>query len=380
MGVFHQIGHDSINLVGETHLEQFEGMVCSPLNYTEESIAAQIESISRPFLSVLDPQLYYPSSNKGQLTSWDYYPSDFDSADQSNPKWWEGICDSLVESCQKIGCDSVCSPCVVPNRFSYGYYSFYVGIGNYLKALADKTGIGYHQTAIIDYDGIKDNGEAEIVASILSQTDGSSIYLIIKSQIEPRRELSDEASLFSIMKLIRLLTDSGLQVFVAFCSSEFILWKYAGAQDFATGKFFNLRRFSSSRFDDPAGGGGQLSYWFEKNLMAYLREGDLLRVGKANLIHPDYQQNPYSMEILTQLEEAPELAWLGLSWRNYLYAFADLCSRLPNLEDISTLLKNAEKSWKVLEDQDILMEEIRNDGTWIRKWRIAISEFNKAFS
>ena len=39
------------------------------------------------------------------------------------------------------------------------------------------------------------------------------------------------------MKLIKLLSDAGIKVFVAYCSTEFILWKYAGAKEFATGKF-----------------------------------------------------------------------------------------------------------------------------------------------
>jgi hypothetical protein len=47
-----------------------------------------------------------------------------------------------------------------------------------------------------------------------------------------------------------------------------ILWKAAGATNCATGKFFNLRRFTISRFEEPdSSGGGQLGYWFEKALL-----------------------------------------------------------------------------------------------------------------
>lgn len=109
--------------------------------------------------------------------------------------------------------------------------------------------------------------------------------------------------------------------------------------------------------------------------MAYLRESDLLRVRKANLLSSASTSNPYGEQILLQKDTAPEEAWLGLSWRQYMYWFADFESRFdkgsvgPN-----DLLKSAEKVWSQLEDQDILMEERQNDGSWLRSWRRAILE------
>jgi hypothetical protein len=179
------------------------------------------------------------------------------------------------------------------------------------------------------------------------------------------------------MKLIRLLTESGIHIFVAFCSSEFVLWKYAGATMFATGKFFNLRRFTSSRFDEPSGGGGQLPYWFEKNVMAYLREGDLIRLQNAGMLHPDYKGNPFSQEILQLLENSPGAPWLALSWKNYLYTFASIEEDISSGKGmIKDLLINAERNWPELDNKGILMEEVRNNGDWIRNWRIAINDLD----
>ena len=380
MSVFHQIGHASINLVNEERLSQFKGMVCSPVNYSEAEITSQIKNLPKSFISILDPQLYFPLSERGKLQTWSYFPNDFETADQSNHVWWEKICDLLNATCSRIGCSHICSPVFVPSKFSSEYYKFGIDIGNYLYSTVRLNNIGFYQTAIIDFNNIKEVGEAETIASVLSQTEGDSIYLIIKSDSEPRRELSNADSITGVMKLIRLLADASINVFVAFCSSEFILWKYAGAKCFATGKFFNLRRFTSSRFDDPSGGGGQLPYWFEKNLVAYLREGDLVRLEKENLLHKDYEHNPFSVEILEQLRNSPGTAWLALSWKNYLYNFAELSSKLNTQDSISDLLVIAEKNWRSLEDDNILMEESRNDGTWIRPWRIAINNFNKAFN
>lgn len=379
MSTYHQIGHHSFNLVNDKNLKQFSGMVCSPLNYSEDKVINQISSLPDNFASILDPQLYFPRSERGQLRTWRYYPDDFDSADPENLNWWEEICVELLDTCKRIGATHVRSPCIVPTRFSSEYYKFCVDIGNYLYKLAQQEGKGYYQTAIINYDTIKDAGEAETIASVLSQTDGESIYLILRTDIEPRRELTDSDSLTGVMKLIKLLKDTDINIFVGFCSSEFVLWKYAGAEMFSTGKFFNLRRFTSSRFAEPSGGGGQLPYWFERNLMAYLREGDLIRLKNENMLHPDYLNNPFSLKILDKLEKKPGTAWLGLSWKNYLYTFAEMEMNLTP-KQIKQLLVNSEKSWRKTEDENILMEEPRNDGAWIRPWRIAINSFDRLFN
>ncbi len=380
MSVFHQIGHDSINLVNDSELKQYAGMVCSPLNYPAAKVKSHIELMPSQFISIFDPQLYFPKSDRGHLTSWDYFPNDFETADQSSFAWWENLNGRLSETCLKIGVSHVCSPCIVPAKFSVDYYKFFVDVGNHLFDIASAKNLGFYQTAIVDYNSIKLPNEVENIASILSQTSGNAIYLILKTDVEPRRELTDPECLFAVMKLIRLLSDTGLVVFVAFCSSEFLLWKYAGAEEFATGKFFNLRRFTSSRFDEPSGGGGQLPYWFERGLMAYLREGDLIRLYNLDMLHESYETNPFSRQIIEQVQQASGMAWLALSWRHYLYSFAELERVATDKSIIQSALKLAEQNWMRLDDDGFLMEEVRNDGAWIRQWRIAISSFEKHFS
>lgn len=115
------------------------------------------------------------------------------------------------------------------------------------------------------------------------------------------------------MRLIRFLEDSGIRTLVGFASSDIVLWKTAGATDCASGKFFNLRRFTPSRLGppEPEGGGGQLSYWFEESLMGYLRESDLVRVQKANLLSPESTSNPCGLAILDHREKHEGVAWVA---------------------------------------------------------------------
>jgi hypothetical protein len=219
--------------------------------------------------------------------------------------------------------------------------------------------------------------QSDRISSIVSKTKSDKIYLIINSDIEPRREFSDSNALSGCMKFISNLKSAGLKITVGFSSSDLLLWKLAGAENCATGKFFNLRRFTLSRFqENDSGGGGQLPYFFEENFFSFFREADLLRLEQKNLFNFNTSTNPLTPMIRDHIKANPPPPWVAHSWRHYLYWFADFESRITKDPLISSsTLTNAESSWLASEDQGILMDEMRNTGKWIRSWRQAINEY-----
>jgi hypothetical protein len=153
---------------------------------------------------------------------------------------------------------------------------------------------------------------------------------VVKSEVVPRQEIVDTDSLVGVMLFIRLLENNNLKVLVGFTSSDILLWKAAGATSCATGKFWNLRRFTPSRWDPNDGGGGQIAYWFEEALLAAVRETDVLRLirDEPSLFSDASNRNPFSKDILERLSQRKRIAWIGVGWRQYLYWFADVEERL----------------------------------------------------
>jgi hypothetical protein len=81
-------------------------------------------------------------------------------------------------------------------------------------------------------------------------------------------------------------------------------------------------------------------------------------------------------QILENLESASPEPWLADSWRQFMYAFASLEHRISaGSIDVSEMLREAERNWVTLEDASVLMDERRNDGTWLRAWRQALAEY-----
>lgn len=380
MSAYHQMGHNTKNLLHVDELGRFSGAILSPVNEPEQNIIAQITSVEERegFETIFDPQLYVPRSERGVLREWNYFPRDVDTSDISSEAWWSEVIELLGETCVRIAPNAVCSPAFTPMVYHNDYYTMMVRLCGLLGQSLRGTDILPIQTVIAGLSDLSVPSRALEIASIISRTTAESVYLVLVGLTEPRRELNNPEEIKGAMRLISSLEDNGLRVIVGFCSSDVILWKAAGASVCATGKYFNLRRYTNSRFAEPTEGGQQLPYWFEESLLAFLRESDVVRVRNQQALSAETLSNPFSTEILNVLDSTPGEPWLALSWRQYMYAFCDLEERIQNgSTNINDLLRNAERTWLSLEDADILMEEPRNNGEWIRAWRRALIEYRR---
>jgi len=376
MGAYQQMGHNSSNLLFQDELADYEGAILSPVNEDEAAVRELLERArsERPKMRMIfDPQLYVPTSNRGQLRSWKHFPDDVESADLASEAWWTNTNKELSTVVKGLGVDAACSPVVVPRVYSDTYYARCVSVGDELGSRLPKTEV--LQTVLVDLDNLTADGRPDTIASIISASELRRVFLVVCASIEPRREIADVDGLKGVMRLIKLLEEGGQSVLVGFCSSEVLLWKAAGASSCATGKFFNLRRFTPSRFEEPGGGGGQLPYWFEEGLFAYLRQPDVLRVERAIGFSDATQRNPFTETILQKIRAGEP--WVAEGWRQFMWWFADFEARADRALARESL-RTAERNWRELEDRDVLMEEARNDGGWIRPWRRAVAEFDEA--
>ena len=376
MATYHQMGHHSENLISDGNLCSYKGAVLSPVNIDEERMRVSIaHRRSDNFEMIFDPQLYFPSTDRGYLPEWSYFPSDVDTAEQSSIRWWRNIVNRLSGTIERLQPHAACSPAIVPRVYSNEYYMLNQQVASLLQERLARHGIEVLQTLIVSLSELSEERRSAEIASIATSSTVNRVYLVLIADLAPRYELQDTNGIKGAMKLIRYLSSAGVHILVSFSSSDQLLWKFSGAQDCATGKFFNLRRFTPSRFKEPSEGGGQIPYWFEESLMGYIRESDLERIRRKDLLSRASLSNPFSIQILEQMETAPGKPWLALSWRQYLYWFADFEFRFSRGEiDANSLLQETENRWGQLEEYRILLEERRNDGSWLRQWRRSLIE------
>ncbi len=383
MTAFLQMGHNTENLVGEEDLEEFKGIILSPVNREPDKLREDMPIFRRRgnFNIILDPQLYYPRAERENLVLQPYFPDAFDTADFSTPEGWNGVINSLVEFSEELGIEAVISPVTMPRRFSDDFYDTCTETSRNLKNRISHD-IATLTTCLVSLSELENGNRVRQIASILTRYDTDGFYVVVQTDIEPRREICDSDGLFNLMLLISLLEGSA-PVTVAYSSSDMILFKAAGATNCCTSKFFNLRRFTMSRFEEPpGGGGGQLSYWFEHNLMAFLREADIRRIQNnkfGHLIGGRYSDSASGRAVLDHLDNYQGEAWLAKSWRQYLSWFGKAEQNITEegLPLVREWLHTAERNWQAIEEEDILMDEPRNDGRWLRPWRQALGAFSR---
>lgn len=378
MAVYHQMGHQSDNLLTEPYLSNFQGAILSPVNYTEQELSRTLEICREldKFETIFDPQLYYPQTQREKLKEWSYFPADVDTVDLTSLEWWENLIKSLASTLIIVRPDVVCSPALAPRNFDNEYFHLMSEVSSMLCDVICPIGIDVLQTVFVNTSELASYERVMSIASIITRTSARGIYLILFSDSRPRLELSDPEELKGALQLINVLETNGTSVLVGYSSSDIVLWKVAGASACASGKFFNLRRFTPSRWDDSDAGGGQMAYWFEESLMAYIRESDISRVNRAGLVSKRSRNNPFAEQILHNIKQGKP--WLGLSWRFFLYWFSDIESQISdsNISPIK-LVRDSDENWGTIEDEDIILEERRNDGRWIRQWLRALTEFSR---
>jgi hypothetical protein len=386
MSAYLQMGHDSENLVGTPGLEGFAGLILSPVNRSEGELRARVPRFRETgqLDIILDPQLYCPQSDRGQLLNHSYFPKDLDTADLASDGWWRQVTKKVAAEAAGLEADAVCSPIDLPKKYTPEYYTRCAEIYGMLASELSGGSVRPIMTVCVALKELANKNDALRIASIVTSPGPKSCYIVVEADVEPRRELTDGANLFALMVLVSALENSGCKALVSHCSSDMILMKAAGASDCASGKFFNLRRFTRSRFDEQQeGGGGQLPYWFEHNLLGFLREADIARLrqsGLSDFLGGGDSRNVFAEQILDQFTNAAGKPWVALSWRQYLGWFAGTEKRLsvPDAANVvSTWLREAEARWLRMEDQDVLLEESRNTGQWIRPWRQALSDFRR---
>jgi hypothetical protein len=378
VAAYHQMGHNSENLLFESGLASFRGAILSPVNYEPSRAIAQVERVRKDlpdhFDLILDPQLYLPASDRGELRQWSYFPTDVDTADLTSQSWWHGVNANLVRVGRELRVGAICSPATLPRADSFidSYYSHVVEVGSDLREQCQSDlGMRVLQTAVVGLRELAVDSRPLEVASLLSNTKADEIYLIFYCDALPRRELSASDQLSGAARLVAELKRAGLKILVGFCAADMLIWKAAGADSCATGKFFNLRRFTRSRFEDPMDGGQNIAYFFEEALLAFLREADVRRVRQRGSLSTATHRNPFAEAILDKLDTQPGAAWVGDGWRQFLFWFADCEERTSRGEDVERVIAFAENLWLEFGDAKFFMEEPRNDGSWVRPWRIA---------
>jgi hypothetical protein len=216
MAAYLQMGHDSENLVGVTGLENFTGLILSPVNRTEAELKRNVATFREKgaFDILLDPQLYFPQQERGSLPSHSYFPRDLDTADLSSSRWWNELVKKLAAYAVDRRADAVCSPAIVPKKWNPDYSMHCAETFAKLVEELNGTSIRPVITICISLNELGQPEDALRIASIATNRSPAESYIIVDADIEPRREITEAATLVSLMTFVDALEKAGCRTIV----------------------------------------------------------------------------------------------------------------------------------------------------------------------
>jgi hypothetical protein len=193
MSSYLQMGHNTENLVGANDLDLFEGLILSPVNRDEQTLINNIISFRKigKYDIIFDPQLYFPKSNRGKLPEYRYFPSDFDSKNIYDSKWWENVVKDLAVCSKNLAVDAVASPVIQPKIWNLEYFSKVVDVRDQLATKLSETNIKVLTTIMVDMSQLTDATRLMEIASVVSNSKTIGFYIVFVSNIKQRSEITD---------------------------------------------------------------------------------------------------------------------------------------------------------------------------------------------
>jgi len=280
-----------------------------------------------------------------------------------------------VDVAREIGANAVCTPAMCARQFDNSYYTWTVDCATRLLPKAGDMSILL--TAVVRLSDVAQKGRAETIASILTSVDIRRCYLVFYDDLTPRTQRTDLDVLRGAGRLIRLLEAAGTRVLIAFSGLDMIVWKGFGASDVATGKYFNLRRFLPSRWEETADEGRVVPYWTDAEFITWFREVDVKLLDSYRLLNRELaQSNPHARLILERIDAGEGEAWVGLAWRQYMYWFEEIERAISrDAQEAVRILERADAAWGRLQSAKpkVLLFDRQNTGEWIRPWLNALA-------
>ena len=161
MAAYFQMGHDSENLVGLLDLEEFKGMILSPVNREPHELRSFIPKARESGIDdvILDPQFYFPKAARGKLGKHPYFPNDFDTADYASDSWWTGVIEKLATEGEELRVDGIATPVVYPKLWDDKFWARCLQSFTQLKARLSGTPIRPMLTVFIDINCLQSESE-----------------------------------------------------------------------------------------------------------------------------------------------------------------------------------------------------------------------------
>lgn len=386
MKVLHQTGHNI-----KWNLDSFkegigDGLIFSPINIDADKLSNEIETKIKE-VSFLDPQLYLLNEAKGTLETYPFFPgnlkSDFSTPDLDNDNV------ELAKLCIDYQTQNNFKYLVVPTKYyeenpsNYFHQSsdyFIYPFCDYHKQIKSdkKILLSVIIKGIMLTDEEKRN---EVLNWITGHQNIDGVYVIFENNYSSK-QIKDFDYLLNALRFVKILKDNQMEVHIAYCNTESILYSIAMPDSISMGSYENLRSFGIRRFQE-----------IEKSPMrspnARLYSSKLLQwvdygyIQSMKMLVDNYFDYFDFSEFNPLVNFEPDYNWQYKRtepYKHFFYVFYKQIKSLPEQQserivELKAIIKNAINLFSQIQNEVLLDEN--SDGSHLPIWFNVINAFNK---
>ncbi|KUK76718.1 MAG: hypothetical protein XD93_0754 [candidate division WS6 bacterium 34_10] len=386
MKVYHQCGHNDVwNRQSLQEDNVGDGLILSPINIEADRIK---EKISREVLnnSWFDPQIYLPEDNKGNLSTYPYFPSNL--MDDFSTSTFRDRAHEVAKICLEFQYSLGLKYLVIPSRYFSDLPSNYLRHleSLYLEPFVSEWKMLGYSTPLILTLIVKPSqldlglNRDELLTWATSYSEISGVYLLFENYSNTK-QIKDPEFLCGALRFINALRQNDLEVHIGYSGLEGLLYSIADPTSVSMGSYENLRSFDVSRLQTQDYDGrrsprpriysSKLLQWIVDTLIPPFRQ-----------IIPDWQnyfdQTKYSNYLFDPNSSLNSQR--SEIYKHYFILFYNQINSLPSLnkrpEYIKGLVRNAIDLFQEIKGYDIFLDP-DSDDSHLSSWINAIVMYER---
>ena len=359
MSFFLQFGFGMMELSRElADLWKGGNVILSPCDLNEKQIISLGTELKSKNIEVfIEPQYYFPESDRITLISQQYWPKY-----HSNSVISQNEINSMTRSLINLNINANTQHIIIPGRRAEEISSQWIDLQNsFYNSARDLTEKPLLITLCISSEIIMDNMQVENIVNSV-KTDQVYGYFLAIDHPKDQYFVEDPNYIFNLLDFGISLQKLGKKVIYGYSNPQNLIMECGGIFGLSSGNWNNTRYFQASRFFINKGGSNPAKWFYCPQVFSEYKLNDLSLAfsfsGIRSLLTPNPDTN--FSKILFNSPDPISSSWdCGLSFRHYLCALRKQMTFLESdsfeecLSKYHSLLDEAENTLKILHAKDL---------------------------
>ncbi len=334
-------------------------VILSPRDLEPEQLLRHGSDLaSKGASTYIDPQFFLPRADHHRLTSYQYWPSDFDTQEFD-----QAFTDRMILELVRLNTQIETAYFIVPGCRAISVDDNWLNMQDVFRTSAlNQSGRPIMATVCLSAEAIKDENQISRLIQAEEASPAAAYYMVLE---RPNQAYitDDPVWLSNTLDIAASLKRMGSKVIIGYSNQQQLIMAAAGVDALASGTWMNVRSFPPSKFMDSQGDVKQKSNWFylpqslSEFKLQFLDIG--VRLGLTEEIIPE----PMT-EFASSLVGSPQPSAVGWGERESFCHYLEALREQATSSSLSTFEHTLGRHREMLDRAESILERLHGSGVF----------------